>query len=603
MNQKPDPNKSVKPQDGGASSPAPSGADKGSENKQTKRAVKGAAQSVGSKVGKTMAIKGAINKAGSMLANFVNGISQSVMNFFGGMAAGIKGFLAGLGIAQAMAGTLAVMVIMVSGFGTILLIASVIMTLMNPARYDAFNDCRSQAKTAQSELAAAMRGKTGAAATAQQTANAKLIYSALHEMGIPDVNIAGAIANANTESSLDPTKLEACYVENFIVGPRKTEIMNDTNSYVLNTVFPAYERHGIHLRKNYYKRPSTGEYAPGLGFFQYTGPEFDDYMIFCEGHGLNWYDPGAQLAYALNGFHKSAWLRAWTNPEASPEAAAVAFATKFEEAGYTASYGERQSYAAQWYSAMGNWEVDTNFANSVMSLVSQGGTKAGYSAVRKSTEDCLKAQKYNNSGIAEAALSFAYANVSDSKGSKGTELWQAVHDAVMPGDSIYQSCDRTVCGAVRWAGADDSIPEGNADAMYRYFKNSPKWEQIEVTEDMSLLQPGDIICEYTLSGEGTATCKHVIVYTGKELANERFPGMGGNSVSGSYNHSSPSEGRSPALVNTRYKNGPRYQEAFRCIQPEANSKYKNVGIEVSGVSDTSSGHGSAEDDDGGFYED
>ena len=67
MNQKPDPNKSVKPQDGGASSPAPSGADKGSENKQTKRAVKGAAQSVGSKVGKTMAIKGAINKAGSML--------------------------------------------------------------------------------------------------------------------------------------------------------------------------------------------------------------------------------------------------------------------------------------------------------------------------------------------------------------------------------------------------------------------------------------------------------------------------------------------------------------------------------------------------------
>lgn len=578
------------------------------EKNVAKHATAEVGKQLGSKVAHTLAMQG----LAKMMMQGVLNVLAGVKGFFGGILGAISGFVSGVGsvvtaittfLGFSVTGGPAIFIgmlslIVSSAFG----ITVGLTALDNPATRDFYVDCKPNADSAADSY-------DGATVSVNEGMlnSAKQVYAVLHEYGIPDVNIAGALGNIQQESSLDPTKIEGCYSEAYYVGERKKSIIADPNTYCLNTLFPAYARAGISLRKNYYKWPSTGDYWPAVGFFQYTGPECEDYFKFCAANDGKWSDIKFQMAYALNGFHKDQWLRAWTKPEKSAGDAATAFAKYFEGAGHKASYPARRKYAEQWYARMADWEdeYDKDFAESVLDLANTGVNGAELDTVFRGTKDCLTEQKYNNSSIATAALEFAWEHVSDSKGSKGTELWKKLHDLILPDDNIYQSCDRTVCVAVRWAGTDDKFPSGNADAQFNYMRYSPdKWQEIEY-HDLSDLKPGDIICEIEQSGKRAGQCTHVIVYTGNELAKKKFPntaGTTGNAVSGSYHYANPDKGRSPAMVSMKYK---KKQRVFRNIKKESNSRFKNIAASLGGIRNNSSGTGgdggSNVDDGGGLY--
>lgn len=577
------------------------------EKNIAKHATAEVGKQIGSKAAHAFAMQGLAKMAMQGLLNVASGIK----GMFGGILGALSGFVSGVsGVVTTITSFLGfgitgapaifigmVSLIMGSAFG----VAVLFTALDNPATKDFYVDCGPAAKDASDSYEGATVNVNEAMIN-----SAKQVYAVLHEYGIPDINIAGALGNIQQESSVDPTKIEGCYSESYYVGERKKSIIANPNAYCLNTLFPAYERARISLRKNYYKWPSTGEYWPAVGFFQYTGPECEDYFKFCAANGGTWSDIKFQMAYALNGFHRDKWLRAWTKPERSVGDAATAFAKYFEGAGHVASYPARRKYAEQWYARMVDWEneYDSEFAKSVLDLANTGVNGAELDTVFRGTKDCLKEQKYNNSSIATAALEFAWEHVSDSKGSKGTELWKKLHDLILPDDNVYQSCDRTVCVAVRWAGADDNFPSGNADTQFDYMQQSDKWQEVDY-HGLSDLKPGDIVCEIAQSGKRAGECTHVIVYTGNELAKKKFPrtaGTTGNAVSGSYHYKNPDAGRSPAMVSMNYK---KKQRVFRNVKKEANSRFKNIAASLGGIRNNASGSGgdggSNIDDGGSLY--
>ena len=60
-------------------------------------------------------------------------------------------------------------------------------------------------------------------------------------------------------------------------------------------------------------------------------------------------------------------------------------------------------------------------------------------------------------------------------------------------DTEYTDCGRFVGIVMRTSGADTSYPEVGTSTMLNYVKNSGKYNIIDFTGDISVLQPGDIL--------------------------------------------------------------------------------------------------------------
>ncbi len=193
--------------------------------------------------------------------------------------------------------------------------------------------------------------------------------------------------------------------------------------------------------------------------------------------------------------------------------------------------------------------------------------------------------------MAEAACTLAWPTNLASRGNNGTPVYQYVHDMVMPGDTLYQSCDRTVCAAVRWSGVDDDFPIGSTLAIIQYLSSSPRWTELAWGGDRSQLQPGDVLIRKESVADGDTNESdptdehHVIIYVGEYLAEtigkanaEQFsasePVAGACIVHGSYGE------RSPA-IDTWYDNtgGSPFSQyhAYRCTYPMVPGQSKYAG--------------------------
>lgn len=227
------------------------------------------------------------------------------------------------------------------------------------------------------------------------------------------------------------------------------------------------------------------------------------------------------------------------------------------------------------------WWVDENTplgpvdAGEIMQGGSSGGSCSQISAVGG-----------GNASIADAAVSLAHENMevatpnTGPNNGNGTDLYVKVHDKVLAGDPWYQSCDRFVATAVRWAGADDTFPPGSTGTILEYLIKSDKWVEIEGVRSEADLEPGDILIE-----EG-----HVIIYAGPEAVQKKFPGNPGVLVHASIGSaSSPEQQTSAAITDNRggavgnwynmgfVADGGNYR-VFRNVHPEENSIYKNIDL-------------------------
>lgn len=175
-----------------------------------------------------------------------------------------------------------------------------------------------------------------------------------------------------------------------------------------------------------------------------------------------------------------------------------------------------------------------------------------------------------NETIAVAGASIAWETRAQSLGNNGTKLYRSVHDKVTSNDRIYASCDRTVCVAVRWSGADDNYPLGPVSSQYNYLNGAgkTKWKKVTGLSGKNCLKPGDVLIRNGV---------HTLLYLGNEAVKKVYKNSNGNFVEGSY------QDKSPGLRSYTYQGngttvtvcGNKY-EVYRNIRQETNSKYKNI---------------------------
>lgn len=405
--------------------------------------------------------------------------------------------------------------------------------------------------------------------------NAQQLYSVFKSYGLTDECIAGILGNLSVESGIDPTGVEGIYDEPFQMGPRKQEALADLDTYVVNVLFPLYESNGVSISQSGYQ--GTDGYYCGLGLIQWTGPGAETFLRVADSLSYQWYTMNFQLAYMVcDSQYRPGFFTEWKeNPSATPEEAATKFAHDYE--GNTRmAQEERQAAARDWYEQMSSWSVDEALANSVLALAGNMGGIADDDAIGESADKCKTNSAYDNSSIASAAVSYAYATQAEGNGNNGTELYQRVHDYIFPGDSYYMSCDRGVACAVRWSGSDDEYPSGPTNSQYDYLIASPKWESLGMAGDLTMedLLPGDV---FILDG-------HTFLYTGSEII-QSVHGENADpsydSVSASYGERSPGCGADASQILARggvdWDSSRGQYEVFRCVQPDNSTTYQNAG--------------------------
>lgn len=393
-------------------------------------------------------------------------------------------------------------------------------------------------------------------------ANAQKIYSVLKVYGLAEENIAGVLGNWEVESWIDPTSVETIYSEKYQIGPRKQAAWDA--GFAIEAIDASYAA----------DYPLIKLAGLGLGGFTDThdgAVNNTRLREFADANGVEWYTLECQLAFCLapneNGGHGDVLFPHW-DPEPNPRDAAFTFA-KYWEGNTTLAQEERKANAEKWFAQFPSWSVDTTYANSIIDMAKTSKLGAGEKSTRGKIDACKEAGFANNSTIAMAAVSYAYSTEQEGVGNDGTVLYRRVHEAIFPGDPWFQSCDRSVACAVRWAGADDAFPAGGCLEILNHMLTSDKWSEIDWGGDSSKLSPGDVLI-VSNDAEG-----HVILYVGNEAIKMKYPDAPADFeiVSGSIGGPARSPGCG-VLWSSSYS----HYRAFRNVKQETDSKYKNIAV-------------------------
>lgn len=401
--------------------------------------------------------------------------------------------------------------------------------------------------------------------------NAQLAYSVFHELGLPDYNIAGILGNWSHESGIDSTGVEGIHGEPYsVTSPKKASALADLHSYTVNELFANYAKKDKSINRDAYM--AGGKYYPGLGLAQWTGPRAKMLMDFAAAADMEWSDLGLQLAFAIaptssGGDTCSDFFTSW-GEEASPESATRKFMADWEV--ISDSSGElREQAAAMWATEFVAWEIDVEYADSIIGTANAVQVDATNQAVADAIDKCLdnEISTAENGSLAQAAVSYAYATQAEGDGNNGTELYQTLHDAIFPDDPHYQSCDRGVATAVLWSGTDDSFPKGPCGSILSYLLTSSKWKKITNSGTIEGLEPGDILIR------ADDSVSHVIMYVGNEAVKEKFPEASDTACIVSASLDTRSPGVSHWYTGTT---GYDTYHVFRNIQKESNPKYTDA---------------------------
>lgn len=166
----------------------------------------------------------------------------------------------------------------------------------------------------------------------------------------------------------------------------------------------------------------------------------------------------------------------------------------------------------------------------------------------------------------------------------GNAMYIAVRATVMPKDSYWRSCDRFVCTAIRWAGADDCMTGAGPAAHARKCSH---WKEIGVyrswSEAEKVLQPGDLLTKPSGSG-------HYMIYVG-DMCAQVYPqysdsinshnlahasiahGDNGTDSACSQAYNGGGSGRSGKLSSTESYVNSKGITVYRCVEAEVSSKY------------------------------
>ena len=196
--------------------------------------------------------------------------------------------------------------------------------------------------------------------------NAEKIWGYMINHGFEPHAAAGAMGAWQVESANDPDTLEGYYA--FGDGSRNNSVVKEAmksfdsmDDYVVNKLFPMYDRSGKSINKPGYKG-TDGHYYPGLGLAQWTGDRTVALSKYTVGKGLGWNDLGGQLDYmdyevTNNSRYKSA-LDQMNSSKNVDEATRIWL--NMYEGNEGDKLDERQRYAREFYEQLKDWVPSAN---------------------------------------------------------------------------------------------------------------------------------------------------------------------------------------------------------------------------------------------------
>ena len=130
--------------------------------------------------------------------------------------------------------------------------------------------------------------------------------------------------------------------------------------------------------------------------------------------------------------------------------------------------------------------------------------------------------------LAKEAATEAARNASEaifnSRLAQGINLGTALLNMPPP----WNSCDRAVATAIRWAGADDTFSAGYTGTQLSYLRASDRWLELGRFPDAvsrDELMPGDVLIVSNTRSSG-----HIVLYVGYEAAQRAHPGLASDMV-------------------------------------------------------------------------
>ena len=125
---------------------------------------------------------------------------------------------------------------------------------------------------------------------------AKFNWNWLSKHGYSDIAKAGIMGCWQQESSNRSDRVEGDYLKGFPGFSSVLASNNSLNQYTQGTLFPAYARSNISINKNAYKG-KDGNYYPGVGLAQWTGPRGYNLFQYAIGNNKDWRDATTQLLF------------------------------------------------------------------------------------------------------------------------------------------------------------------------------------------------------------------------------------------------------------------------------------------------------------------
>ena len=166
------------------------------------------------------------------------------------------------------------------------------------------------------------------------TDSASTIWKFLRREGYTEPGAAGIMGCWQSESSNRADRLEGDYLKAWKSKYGTVDNVMSSNAnlndYVVNYLFPAYDRSGISISKSGYKM-ADGNYYPGLGLAQWTKGRAYNLMNFAKERGEDWRNLTTQLAFFKHETETSyPKLKGMLNAAQTPEEGARAGLDGFE---------------------------------------------------------------------------------------------------------------------------------------------------------------------------------------------------------------------------------------------------------------------------------
>lgn len=181
------------------------------------------------------------------------------------------------------------------------------------------------------------------------------VWNYLTKLGYNDVAKAGIMGVWAKETSNRNDRLEGDYMKSFPGFDSVLKDSNTLNNYTTNTLFKAYDKGGLNINKSAYIG-TDGNYYPGIGIAQWTGPRGYNLFKYAKEKGMNWKNMDAQMEFfnkemtdGTRGIYPNNM-----NSQSTVSDAAKLFANKYEGTSRADWISERQKEANRIYASLGN---------------------------------------------------------------------------------------------------------------------------------------------------------------------------------------------------------------------------------------------------------